>query len=284
MARFDTNIPAQADMARSGIAETLAMLRQFSLEDFGEFMLLLPNPKYPYLSSILPRMASAEVQRNWTGTDGYSLLNQTLAFVRLMAESYTALHGRPLHTARILDFGCGYGRILRAMYYYQDPSKLYGCDPWDESLRLCEQDGVLGNLALSDYLPSHLPFAGGFDLIYCFSVFTHLSARAARQCLDTLTDALSPEGGLVITIRPIEYWDRDPSVTGAERAALEHKHKTEGFAFRPHNRAPVDGDVTYGDTSMTLDYIGSKFPRLKIVKTERTVADPLQLVIFLKKI
>lgn len=32
------------------------------------------------------------------------------------------------------------------------------------------------------------------------------------------------------------------------------KHNSSGFAFAAHNRPPIDGEVTYGDTSISLDY------------------------------
>jgi len=40
-------------------------------------MISLPRTDYASLSSVLPRMASAEVQRSWTGSDGANLLAQT---------------------------------------------------------------------------------------------------------------------------------------------------------------------------------------------------------------
>jgi hypothetical protein len=102
-----------------------------------------------------------------------------------------------------------------------DPAAdLYGCDPWDRSIDLGKQDGLTVNLALSEYLPTHLPFTERFHLIYAFSVFTHLSLRATRQCLDTLHGYIGENGVLVITIRPVEYWAADPNASQAEREHL----------------------------------------------------------------
>src|SRR4029077_744564 len=46
------------------------------------------------------------------------------------------------------------------------------------------------------------------DLIYAFSVFTHLSERAAIMALTTLRRYVARGGLFVITIRPKEYWDQ----------------------------------------------------------------------------
>jgi len=167
-----------------------------------------------------------------------------------VSENFASISGRSLSAKRILDFGCGYGRILRSMLYFSDPADLYGCEHWDRSIDLCKHDGLTVNLALSEYLPTHLPFTARFDLIYALSVFTHLSQRATRQCLDTLHGYIGENGVLVITVRPVEYWAADPNPSQAEREQLVLEHNQNGFAFRPHERAG-DGDSTYGDTSMT---------------------------------
>lgn len=272
------------DAAANGANACLAELRNLPLDDFGELVISLPNPECPRISSVLPAMASDEVQRHWTGNCGVDLLKQTNNFVRIVTQYYSLLETRPLGEARILDFGCGYGRILRSMYFFADPENLYGCDPWDKSISLCNEARVLGHLAISDYLPSTLPFEAKFDLIYAFSVFTHLSERATRCCLEVLRDRLTPDGLLVITIRPVEYWMSRPDLPAEKVGELVNAHRNSGFAFLPHNRLPLDGDITYGDTSMDLDYIETRFPQLRIEKIERTIEDRLQIIVFLRPV
>ena len=270
--------------ATTDVAKVLELLRKMPIDDFGIFLLNLPNPEYPRLSALLPRMAAPAVQTAWTGTSGFALLQQTATFVRLLDHNFQALTGQPLHQVPVLDFGCGWGRIIRLLYYFADPSLIYGCDPWDESIKICEADDVLGQLAISDYLPSRLPFdRREFDLIYAFSVFTHLSTRAAAAALNVLSEALSDRGVLAITIRPVEYWRHKASLSDQQRTVLEAEHAARGFAFFPHNHAPVDGDITFGDSSMSLEYLEKNFPALHLRKFERTLADPYQLVLFFTK-
>ena len=64
-------------------------------------------------------------------------------------------------------------------------------------------------------------------------------------------------------------------------AVLQAEHANRGFAFLPHIRDPIQGDITYGDTSMSLEYFRNKFPALKLRTLEHTLDDPYQIVLFL---
>src|SRR5436309_10206042 len=48
-------------------------------------------------------------------------------------------------------------------------------------------DAVKANLALSEDVPVVLPCRGPFDLIYAFSVFTHLSEKTTNAVLNILS-------------------------------------------------------------------------------------------------
>lgn len=275
----------EADPAVDTRARALAALRGLGLDDFGELLLSMPNAAWPRLSALLPAMAPDEVQKSWTGNCGPDLLRQSCNFVRALGCNYVRHTGRMLDGARVLDFGCGYGRLARLMYHFTDPDALYGVDPWDESIRLCHAHGLVENFLLSDYLPETLPTGGlRFDLIYAFSVFTHLSERTAKLCMRTLREALADDGLLAVTIRPVEYWHAD--ICARRDNTVEQMietHRREGFAFKPHQREAVDGEVTYGDASMTFEWMRGNFPGWRIVGVDRCIEDGYQVYVFLKK-
>jgi SAM-dependent methyltransferase len=263
--------------------EALHRLRALGIDDFGELLLSMPNPVYPNLSRLLPRMASDEVQRNWTGDSGLPLLRLTCNFIRSTAYNFSRLTKHDLADAIILDYGCGYGRMLRMMTYFTPENNLYGVDPWDRSIEECRKCGLIKNIFLSDYLPVDLPLGNiRFDLIYAFSVLTHTSKRATYACLNVLKQYLSMNGLLVITVRPLEYWNVISGITEEERINLIQRHRTEGFSFLPHPRPPIDGDITYGETSMTLDWIRENFRSWRIVGIDRSLDDNLQIYVFLQ--
>lgn len=267
---------AQCDFARAW-----TLLRTLPLQSFGELLLDIPEFHHA-LRAWLPSMASDEVQRNWTGTCGLPLLNQSVDFVLSVDKACRQYLGHPIQ-GRVLDYGCGWGRLLRLMLKYVDPQQLYGTDPWDTSIDLCRQHRCPGHLALCDYLPTQLPFSEQFDLAYAFSVFTHLSERSATSVMQVLRSQMAADGMLVITIRPPGYWDvHEGWYSGYTRELLLERHHKQGFAFMPHHREPIEGDITYGDTSMTLDYIEQHWRDWRILGTDHNPSDPWQILVFLQ--
>jgi SAM-dependent methyltransferase len=266
-----------------GADGVLSLMRGLCLDDFAEVLLNMPMAQYPNVSAVLPRMASDEIQRSWTGDSGYALLRQSLTFVRAVWHSYERRTGKSLSDASILDYGCGYGRLLRLMMYFADSDRIFACDPWDKSIELCKESGINCDLKVTEYLPASLPYAEGqFDFTYAFSVFTHTSLRATIAALHALNKVAKPDGMLAITIRPVEYWDIHQGLSDAERNTLRDEHQRVGFAFRPHNRELVDGDITYGDTSVALEFIEQRFRDWRILGSERTIDDPYQRIVYLK--
>jgi SAM-dependent methyltransferase len=271
-------------VANKGIDEALRRLRELCLDDFGEFMLDLPASHLPNLSSVLPRMASKEVQKNWTGNSGLNLLRQTAGFIRSVSYNYHKLLGRDLTQRTILDFGCGYGRHLRLMYYFTSPQQIWGVDPWEKSIQICRADNVAGNLAVSDYLPRSLPVGQAkFDLIYAFSVFTHLSERATKLALTTLRSYIANDGLFVITIRPSEYWESVAStIPNIDPDSLVRLHNADSFVFIPNARETVEGEATFGRTSFSFDWLRQQVPNWEMVGYDHLLDDPFQLVVYLR--
>jgi len=156
---------------------------------------------------------------------------------------------------------------------------IFAVDPWDEPIALCKQHGVKAHLALSQDVPTSLPFDGKFDLIYAFSVFTHLSEKTTQAVFNTLRRYIADDGVLLITIRPKQYWQVHGEAVADRMIA---KHDQQGFAFLPSNRTPVDGDITYGDTSMSVDYVAANFPRWQLVSEHCNPIDGYQVLLFLR--
>lgn len=254
-------------------------LRNVPLEIFGELLLAVPN-HLPALAARLPAMASEEVQRNWTGNHGRLLMNQSLAFVRTLLALWGRRSDRGIERAQVLDFGCGWGRLLRLLLHAVPETALFGVDSWERSIRLCRESGLRCHLAVSDEVPGRLPFAGPFDVIFAFSVFTHLSEATARTVLRTMRQSIRGNGLLCLTIRPVEYWMQAEPENGAIYA---DRHRQTGFAFLPQNRPPAaNGEVTYGKTSLTLDHLAGLADGWRLTDVEWTGHDPLQVIVALE--
>ena len=107
----------------------------------------------------------------------------------------------------ILDFGCGAGRVLRHWKSLEGPA-LHGTDYNPELVAWCA-----ANLPFATFRVNRLDGgvdypAASFDLIYAFSVFTHLAPAGQSFWIAELTRVLKPGGYLFITTHGEHYLPR----------------------------------------------------------------------------
>lgn len=107
--------------------------------------------------------------------------------------------GWALAGKRVLDFGCGAGRVLRHFLPEADVAEVWGCDVHEPSVRWVEAH-LCPPLRVFQSPPAPpLPMADGtFDLIWAVAVFTHLTESWSAWLLD-LHRVLVPDGLLVAT-------------------------------------------------------------------------------------
>lgn len=102
---------------------------------------------------------------------------------------------------RILDFGCGAGRMIRWLKPLADTCEIWGTDISADHIYWANQYlKPPFNFAITTIIP-HLPFEDKyFDLIYAGSVFTHIDDLTNAWLLE-LRRVLNTEGRLYITIQ-----------------------------------------------------------------------------------
>jgi SAM-dependent methyltransferase len=107
---------------------------------------------------------------------------------------------------RILDFGCGAGRTLRHFLEEARSAEFYGCDIDGPSIDwLGEHFSPPFHVFQTSERPSLPQTDGFFDLVYAFSVFTHLSDAWAGWLLE-LHRVLKPDGLLFATFLGRPHW------------------------------------------------------------------------------
>jgi SAM-dependent methyltransferase len=101
---------------------------------------------------------------------------------------------------RILDFGCGIGRMIRHLPDYNKTAQIWGVDISATHIEWCkEQLRPPFHFATTTTIP-HLPFPDGyFDLVYAGSVFTHIDDLPDAWILE-MRRVLSPNGRAYITL------------------------------------------------------------------------------------
>jgi SAM-dependent methyltransferase len=108
--------------------------------------------------------------------------------------------GRPIESfSRVLDFGCGSGRVVRQWVAVEGP-EFFGCDYNPRSVAW-DQENLKWARFSQNYLEPPLPYASQFvDLCYSVSVFTHLPSGLQRPWIEELHRVISPGGILVLTL------------------------------------------------------------------------------------
>lgn len=105
-----------------------------------------------------------------------------------------------LNNKRILDWGCGPGRIIRHMPdVIGNGCEYYGTDYNTKSIDWCSThlNGIHFN---SNKLSADLPYSDNyFDIIYGISIFTHLSEQMHIDWSKELYRILKPDGILFLT-------------------------------------------------------------------------------------
>jgi ubiquinone/menaquinone biosynthesis C-methylase UbiE len=163
---------------------------------------------------------------------------------------------------RVLDFGCGCGRILRWLIERHPRAEFHGADVDGELIAWCSQHLSRGRFVRTSAEPP-LPYpAQYFDFVYCLSVFTHLSEAMQDDWLAELRRILKPDGVLLITVHGLRTATASldaASLRKLEKHGIVHKttRKLKGIVPTWYNTTwhsekyivarlqPAFGDVSY---------------------------------------
>lgn len=242
-------------------------------------------PQYPNLLRFFPDWPSTRVMEETVGASGLKLQMMTNAFIRSLVGGATRFLPRPLASCHVLDYGVGFGRNLRMLSKYVPTDQLAGIDPFSPHIDSCKTIGLKAQTCLCETVPTGLPepLAGRrFDLVFLFSIFTHLSEATHKRVLGVIHNALADDGLLAVTVRPGEAWD----VTAKREEIPRYRklHDDTGFAFMPIAIfPPVNGEHTFGETTISLDYVRREWTDWELVGTDLNLIDPYQLILFLRK-
>jgi SAM-dependent methyltransferase len=148
----------------------------------------------------------------------------------------------------VLDFACGYGRLLRFLSLGLPRAHLHAAEVQPEALAfVCERFGVQGHA--SPGTPDQFQPGRRFQFIWVASLFSHLPAALFDAWLVRLLDALAPDGVLCFSVH-----DECLVPEG-------HVFPASGFLFWPQSENDGLDTASYGTTYVNEAHVAGAVAR-----------------------
>ncbi|MCI0707535.1 MAG: class I SAM-dependent methyltransferase [Ignavibacteriae bacterium] len=246
---------------------------------------LNPEKQSTVLGFPTPLLPPDDIQKSFTSMSGEENLRQAFSFYQYIRDHYLA-KSNPY----VMDFGCGWGRIARFFLKDTVPGNILAVDPYSLAVDWMRRTNLPCQIIKSNPLPP-IPFVqnSSFDLIYAYSVFSHLSEEYFLSWINYLMGLLNEDGVLVFTTRGasfLDYVEREkmrPDVYGDYQ--LLRKRYEGGEILFLKTRGDVEelaGD-SFGESFIPLQYLRRELPQYKLVEFTETVPKVGQAVIALKR-
>jgi SAM-dependent methyltransferase len=151
----------------------------------------------PTRGHIPPPTPPEEFQRAWTGNAGVDTFREAMAFCQLLKATLAAADYSLSPNSRLLDIGVGWGRIYRVLL--RDTPHIVGIDPVVHCIDLCRSALPGGQFEISPLAPPYRFSDGEFDIVYLYSVFSHLNEPQFLALLREAVRVVRKEGFVVFT-------------------------------------------------------------------------------------
>jgi len=203
---------------------------------------------------------------------------------------------------RVLDFGCGCGRILRHFARYAATCEFSGTDVDDTAVAWRREHLEFATFeTLPKRPPSPFP-DGHFDAVFSFSVFSHLPERLHRAWLEDLHRVTKPGAVVVVTVQGMRVVEKmlarnlshDVPNPADLRRDVDRIRET-GFAFYPYVRLTYEDERNqeyydrwdfdqYGSTFILDRYFRSRWGDLFHVVSSNPAPDDWQDYVVLRRL
>ena len=209
----------------------------------------------------MPGFPDESWQRQFVGSSGSQALQEAFTFYRLIKHRATQL-GRPLRPlSRVLDFGVGWGRIIRFFVKDLHPNNLFGCDVDPAIIQQCLGYMNIGNYFTVSPVPPTIIGDNTFDIIYAYSVLSHLAEHVAAAWIQEFRRILKPGGLLFATTQRRSFLDFCASLHGKEHEFRWYQTLSRAFedmdkAYRDYDDGRFVFATTGGGSSRPATFYG----------------------------
>ena len=252
-----------------------------------------------YLGVPLPRFPDDKVQISTTGQKGCETLCEAFIFYEDCMKYFEKSKNVNSVNKVIMDFGVGWGRILRFFMRDFKSENMVGVDINPELLEICRSTFDFGRFVQSNSMPSLELDDESVDFIVGYSVFSHLSEKACYAWIKEFSRILRPGGMLALTTRGRWFFDYceslklDEGYSGALCNMFDDFDKARA-EYDSGKLVHVSGDgisgggklneTFYGETFIPESYAKNKYTDfLDFVDFEYTAGRQTHPIIFLQK-
>jgi len=169
------------------------------------------------------------------------------------------------HVGSVLDFPSGYGRVLRFLALRFPDATLTAGDLDEKAVAFCAATfGAAPVLSAENFSQVLLP--GDFDLIWCGSLMTHVSAQRAIDLLQCLSRRLRSRGVLTFTTHGEHVADRLRSgakyrLVDRDVALVLDQYSRTGFGY-----ADYPGESCYGVSLISPAWVRRQIAEIGTLK------------------
>jgi SAM-dependent methyltransferase len=203
--------------------------------------------------------------------------------VRLIKNSLALINRTPEDVKDILDFPCGYGRVLRHMKVGFPDSNIVGSEIFQSCLDFCSDQFKIDTF-LSDK-NFNIRSERNFDVIWCGSLFTHITSTRFDKLIQFFESQLKENGIMIFTLHgrfsrhnidTISYQLNRPRIL-----QMKIGYDTTGYGYTNYNNSD-----SYGLALIKLSWLAKYFNKksnLQLVGHYERGWDSIQDVVVLQK-
>ena len=252
----------------------LQVLSPFTDQQWLE--VLIKSIQNPVVGDVtLPGFPPETFQRESVGSTGEQTLREAFTFYCEIKRYAQDLGIALTRNSRILDFGCGWGRIIRFFLKDVSADNLYGIDVHSRMIKFCKKLARYGNYSKCNPLPPTKFPNESIDIIYAYSVFSHLAEPVHIQWVKEFSRILKPDGILVATTQARHFIEFCQSLHGKTHESPWHNTLAHSFLDTETALADYDNGkflfcATGGGRELPRSFYGEALIPRKYVEQEWT--------------
>jgi 2-polyprenyl-3-methyl-5-hydroxy-6-metoxy-1,4-benzoquinol methylase len=214
----------------------------------------------------IPAVPSDDIQLGFTGQTGRSNMQQAFSFYQHLRSTCRL---EEVVKPSVMDFGGGWGRIARLFLRETTADRICVVDTMKQSIDLLRATGNRSRVIHNQPRPPIIGLTEEFDIIYAYSVFSHLSEEYFAAWIGYLLTLVRPGGYLAFTTRGdsfINHLDRlHKDSSNIPDTLVEHVRRLRDEMSPPEEirRRYRAGEFQFfpigGTAELTPDFFGEAF-------------------------